>query len=224
MHPHSGIGIITYFEGANLLHEDTTGQPLVLKEGGQQWIKAGAGVWHDEHYQRLAETQGEWLLTIHQLWVQLPKDEELAKPHYYNNPPEKTPMVGKAKVIAGSYQGQISPLPIVHDLTYLDVTLEAGEEFTYPTPSGQTRGFIFPRRGSLKVGEQVLPHGKLGILEEQEGNVTVLALEATSFVMVTAAPQNTPVVTGGGSIHSTQEALESSRKELQKIGRQQVYI
>ena len=41
MHPHSGIGIITYFEGADLVHDDTGDHGDVIRDGGLQWINAG---------------------------------------------------------------------------------------------------------------------------------------------------------------------------------------
>ena len=49
MHPHSGIGIITYFEGARLVHDDSGNNDQTIRDGGVQWIRAGGGVWHQEH-------------------------------------------------------------------------------------------------------------------------------------------------------------------------------
>ena len=57
MHPHSGIGIITYFEGGDLVHDDTGENGNVIPDGGVQWIRAGGGVWHEEKY----ASQGKYI-------------------------------------------------------------------------------------------------------------------------------------------------------------------
>ncbi len=49
MHPHSGIGIITYFEGVDLIHDDSGKNDNIIRDGGVQWIRAGGGVWHQEN-------------------------------------------------------------------------------------------------------------------------------------------------------------------------------
>lgn len=44
MHPHSGIGIITYFEGGDLQHDDSGNHDSVIRDGGVQWIRAGGSI------------------------------------------------------------------------------------------------------------------------------------------------------------------------------------
>ena len=130
MHPHSGIGIITYFEGGDLVHDDSGKNDNTIKDGGVQWIRAGGGVWHQENYVKKATTSTkQWSLTLHQLWLQLPPEWEESVVEYQNIQPENLPQVGNVKVVVGNYEGHQSPLTVPYDMTYLDITLKANEHF-----------------------------------------------------------------------------------------------
>ncbi|MCG8326066.1 MAG: pirin family protein [Chitinophagales bacterium] len=216
-HPHSGIGIITYFEGANLLHDDSAENDHVIADGGVQWIRAGGVVWHQENYAKKAATDSEaWPLTIHQLWMQLPPELEESEVEYQNIQPEDLPVIDNIKIVAGTYNGIQSPLKVPYDMTYLDIKLKAGESFEFQTPKGQTRGFVFPRSGSVSLYEDNLPLKHLSILEDNDGKLEFLAETDSAFILLMAAPQNHPIITQGGSIHTNEGALERSFKRIKK--------
>ncbi len=219
MHPHSGIGIITYFEGAELVHDDTGNNDEVIRDGGIQWIRAGGGVWHEENYGKKAtEKAPTWPLTIHQLWMQLPEELEEAEVEYQNIQPEQLPVVGNVKVIAGEYDGVRSPLEVPYNMTYLDVRLSESETFTFSTPQGQLKGFVFPRSGDIELDGGKLPGNQISILEENEGDIVITASEDSKFVILMAQPQHTSIVAQGGSIHTNVEALNRSFERIQQIG------
>ncbi len=218
MHPHSGIGIITYFEGANLVHDDSGKNDNMIPDGGVQWIRAGGGVWHQENYVKKNEVKTEgWPLTIHQLWMQLPPELEESEVEYQNIKPEDLPQVDNVKVIAGTYKNVTSPLKVPYQMTYLDVQLNKGDVFVFNTPETQTTGFIFPREGTLKLHGADVPSGHLSILENNEGLIKVIANSNAKFVLLMAEPQNYPSVTYGGSIHTNEKALDRSIKRIREI-------
>src|SRR3954468_7634319 len=66
MHPHSGIATITVALAGSLAYQDTTGKAGVLPAGGVEWMRAGAGVWHDGKID-----PGEPMQAF-QLWLALP--------------------------------------------------------------------------------------------------------------------------------------------------------
>ncbi len=220
MHPHSGIGIITNYAGADLVHDDTGENANVLPDGGLQWIQAGSGIWHAEEYRKKENTEDPWELTIHQLWLQLPPELEETEPEYQNLQPEDAVQVDNVKVVAGSYKGVSSKLNTPYSLTYLDVSLKAGETFEFETPLRQTRGFVFPRKGKVELGGNSVPLANIGILEENEGTIKIEALEDSLLILVTVEPQQYPIVTGGGSIHTNRDSLVRSQEKIQKIGRE----
>ncbi|MDN5204699.1 pirin family protein [Fulvivirgaceae bacterium BMA10] len=218
MHPHSGIGILTYFNGGELLHEDTGGNNDTIREGGIQWIRAGGGVWHEEHYQKKPSVQSDsWPLTIHQLWLQLPPELEESSVEYQNIRPENLPIIDNVKVIAGTYKKIKSPLKVPFEMTYLDVVLEAGEHFTFSSPASQKTGFIFPRIGDIHLHGEKIPLGNLGILESNDGELLIEANSHSRFVLITTLPQKLPKVVQGGSMHTSKEAMKRSLDRIQKL-------
>lgn len=219
MHPHSGIGIITYFEGADLVHDDSGKNDRVIKDGGVQWICAGGGVWHQENYvKKSIVTSKMWSMVLYQLWLQLPPSREEGEVEYQNIQPEDLPKINDVKVIAGTYKGQTSPLRAPYSMTYLDVQLKAGEQFEFQTPKEQTTGFVFPRAGKMELYGENLPLNQLSILEENEGLVKAEAATDSAFVLIMAKPQHYPILAQHGSIHANAAAMERSFERIQKIG------
>ncbi len=214
MHPHSGIGIITYVEGTDILHQDSASEGGIIKDGGAQWVNSGGGIWHSEGYSRPEGAPEEWEFTIHQLWFQLPPHLEEGQPEYNNAQPDDLPQVGNVKVIAGEYNGVTSPLNIPINVTYLDVQLKAGENFELATPNGQNRGFVFPRRGKLSLHSEDVPLYHLSILEENTGSLLLQAQEDTAFVLIMAEAQDVDTITQYGSIHTNIDALERSAQRI----------
>src|SRR5256885_11441344 len=72
MHPHSGIATITLALTGGLSYEDTTGKSGVLPAGGVEWMRAGAGVWHDGKIEPGEPMQG------FPVWLGPPAHPELA--------------------------------------------------------------------------------------------------------------------------------------------------
>ncbi len=219
MHPHSGIGIITYFEGADLVHNDSGKNNNIIGDGGVQWIRAGGGVWHQENYIKKENSNTEfWQMTLHQLWMQLPPELEESDVEYQNIQPKDLPIVDNVKVIVGEYEGRKSPLKVPYAMTYLDVNLKANETFEFKTPPGQTTGFIFPRNGNIELFGDNLPLNHLTILENNEGSIVIFASADSQFVLLMSRPQNLPIITQGGSIHTSQVTLERSLARIREIG------
>ena len=221
-HPHSGIGIITYFQGTDLHHKDSGNNNGVILDGGMQWIRAGGGVWHEEGYHRKHNDSrvGSWSGSIQQLWVQLPPDYEESEVEYANLVKEELATIENVKVLVGIYKGVQAKMNIPVNMTYLDVQLKEGEEWEFETPTGQTTGFIYPREGNVAVWEDLIDVGLMGILEHKEGKVKVKASsQGAKFVMIIAEPGSYPVVSSGSQIHTNSEALERSKERIKELGK-----
>lgn len=220
-HPHSGIGIITYFHGTDLHHKDSGNNRGVIRDGGAQWIRAGKGVWHEEGYHRKQDgpKTGEWTGSIHQLWIQLPPEFEESDSEYGNLAKEDLAKVENVKVITGVYKGVKGKMDVPANMTYLDVNLKEKEAWFYETPVGQTTGFVFTRDGSLDTGDTVLKEGQMGILEHNEGVFQATALNGPcSFVLIIAEPSRHQVVAKGGQIHTNEASLARSTAQIREIG------
>ena len=216
-HPHSGIGIITYFEGADLDHSDSGDNDDIIRDGGVQWIQAGGGVWHREHYKKKASVKSEnWDMSLIQLWLQLPESIEESEVEYQNFQSEKVPQIGNVKLVTGTYKGVTSPLVTPYNMTYLLIELKAGEKFEFETPAGQNRGFILPNIGEVELSGDSIPLKQLSILEESEGTINIETKTDSKFALILAAEQNHDIITHSGSIHTNMKALERSIERIQQ--------
>ncbi|MDW3651713.1 MAG: pirin family protein [Bacteroidia bacterium] len=218
-HPHSGIGIITYFHGTDLHHGDSGSNEGIIRGGGAQWIRAGGGVWHEEKYRRPAgKSEGKWKASIHQLWMALPPEFEEREVEYSNLQPEEIPSIGQVKVLVGEYQGVKGKIHTPFDMSYLDVSLDAKEEWEIQLPATQSKGFLFPRNGNLFIEGEEIPNQRMGILQEGTGTLSLKAgAEGADFVLLSAAPSQHPLVISRSSIHTNKEALERSMLRIQEI-------
>lgn len=221
-HPHSGIGIITYFHGTDLHHKDSAMHYGVINDGGVQWISAGKGIWHEEGYHRKADdaSKNNWTGTILQLWLQLPAEWEESDAEYLNVPQEEIAEVGEVKVITGRYGNLDGSIKVPVNMTYLDVSLKKGEQWFFDTPAKQTTGFMFTRDGGIQVGEDALEEGEMGILEHNDGRIEVTAISNRSnFILVIAEPSVESTIARNGQIHTNEAALERSYKHIVSLGK-----
>jgi redox-sensitive bicupin YhaK (pirin superfamily) len=220
-HPHSGIGIITYFQGTDLHHRDSQHHDGVVEDGGVQWIRAGGGIWHQEGYHRKAnQPKGDWQGNIHQLWMQLPPELEESQPEYVNLAKAELPVVDGVRVLSGIYKDVTGPLITNFDLTYLDISIEAGERWTWELPHHQKIGFVFPRSGEIMVNNNPVPNQTMGIMDEHPGELTISSsVGSAQFILVAAAPANYPLKSFGSSVHTNEDAYRRSRERMKEIGR-----
>ena len=195
-HPHSGVGIVTYFHGGDLVHKDNDD---TIRSGGVQYMQTGNGMKHEGNYKKPKSIDSRnWNLTINQLWMQLPPKIEDINGMYQNIQPESIPCETNVKVVVGKYGKMVSPLKTCFNMTYLDVSLSKGEYFNFQTPPKQTVGFIFPRDNTsnfhwqhnsnlTSYGENI-PLKNLSILEENEGDISIAASSNAKFVLIMSEP------------------------------------
>src|SRR4051812_18340928 len=119
MHPHSGIATITLALTGSLAYEDTTGKAGVLPAGGVEWMRAGAGVWHDGRVEHGEPVQG------FQLWLALPAHLEMAPAESQYIGPEIVQHEGPVTVVLGQYGTARSVIRSPDGVNYFKVDLEA---------------------------------------------------------------------------------------------------
>jgi len=218
-HPHSGIGIITYFHGTDLHHGDSGNNDGIIRAGGAQWIRAGGGVWHEEKYRRPSGiSEGKWKASIHQLWMALPPEWEESEVEYSNLQPEEIPAIGNVKVLVGDYEGVQGKIHPPFDMSYLDISLKANEAWKIQLPPSQSKAFLFPRNGNLFIAGEEVPNQRMGILEEgNEAVEIIVGPQGADFVLLSAKASQHPLVISRSSIHTNKEALERSMERIKKI-------
>ena len=209
-HPHSGIATVTVPLDGAMRIADTTGADVVLPAGGIEWMRAGKGVWHTGTVQ-----PGQ--ARAFQLWVALPPPYEMAASDSAYVQPEDVPVVGKARVILGSYENAKSPID-APPLTYLQVNLESGEHWRYQPPPGHDVAWVAVAEGALHTPARV-PTGTVAVLEQSQEAIDFIADGRTRFVFGSAAPHPYELHLGNYSVHTSAETLEKGETEIVRIGR-----
>jgi redox-sensitive bicupin YhaK (pirin superfamily) len=219
LHPHSGIATLTYMVQGNVRYEDTNGATGLVPEGGIEWVRAGKGVWHGAGAGEPGRARG------FQLWVALPPHLELGPSISMYLAPADIPVIGPARVLLGSYAGVASAIEPPSPMTYLAVTLRAGERWVYDPPIGHQVLWAAVARGSV-AAPHLIEAGELALFERGSGSVEFCAVEDAQFVLGSAAPHNHPLVVGHYSVHTSAAALQAGearireiRAELQRDGR-----
>jgi len=124
-HPHIGLQTVTYLFEGEILHTDSLGFQEFITPGAVNWMTAGRGITHAEQVMRI-------IPRLHgiQSWVGLPHDKRKVAPSFEHFAEEQLPSVAlenaRICVLAGSLDAHASPIPTFQELTYLDISADAG--------------------------------------------------------------------------------------------------
>ncbi len=211
MHPHSGIATLTYMAQGDVRYADSTGKAGVLPAGGVEWMQAGGGVWHTG--EPVGATPGQGF----QLWVALPAALESAPAFSQYLAPSEVPQVGPVRVLLGRYGAEQSVVEAPSAMSYLAVTLEAGQRWRYTPPTGHTVAWVAVASGRLVAGERINA-GELVSFAPSDTDIDFVAETDTRFVLGSAAPHPHTLVMGTYSVHTSPEALARGEAEIRRIG------
>jgi redox-sensitive bicupin YhaK (pirin superfamily) len=210
-HPHSGIATVTVMLEGSVRYAETTGKAGVLAAGGVEWMRAGNGVWHTG-----APEPGR--VRGFQLWVALPPEMESEANASHYLMPEQVPVEGPARVILGAYGQAKSPIASP-PMSYLAVTLKAGERWSYHPPKGHSVAWVAVHDGLLRTSSRI-PGGGIAIFEPSEEPIDFVAEGNTRFVLGSAAKHPHDLVFGNYSVHTSAEALRQGEAEIRRIGQE----
>jgi redox-sensitive bicupin YhaK (pirin superfamily) len=210
-HPHSGIATVTVMLEGAVRFAETTGRHGVLPRGSVEWMRAGNGVWHTGQAE-----PGH--VKLFQLWVALPPELENGPSASHYVMPDEIPAAGPVRVILGEHDGMRSPIA-APPMTYLEVTLQDGERWSYQPPNGHTAAWIAVSDGRLHASSAIAA-GELAVFEHSEDAIDVVAEGATRFVIGSAPRHPHDLVLGTYSVHTSEAALQQGEAEIRRIGEQ----
>lgn len=213
VHPHSGIGTITVVTKGEMLFNDSKDGSGAIRYGGLEWMRAGSGAWHGDEMTAGASNSIQGF----QLWVALPPELENAPSLSQFIETQFTPGVGPARVMIGEYAGAKSPAQSPAGITYLLVTLDPGEHWTFTPPEDHAVAFLSVANGCLTAGE-VIDAGELAAFEPGEIPIAIEAgPQGVSFVIGSAVPHRHDLVLGYYSVHTSAAALAAGEARIQAI-------
>ena len=210
-HPHSGIATVTVVFEGTARYAETTGSAGEVPAGGIEWMRAGGGVWH-------TGTAAPGRVRGFQLWVALPPELENAPSASHYVLPAQVPVAGPARVVLGTHEGRTSPID-APPMTYLAVSLKAGERWTYQPPHGHVVAWVALLDGALAAGVRITG-GELAVFAPSEQPIEFVAEADTRFMLGSARKHPHALVLGSYSVHSSAAALAQGDTEIRRIGRE----
>ena len=212
-HPHSGISTVTYLLKGSMRYKESTGVEGVLPKGGVEYMQAGNGVWHtggatDE------EAEG------FQLWLSLPASAENGESKSQYLEPAQVPSVGPVNVILGHYQGVKSIAKIESDLSYLHVSLKAGETWTFSPETGHEVAWVAMYKGSVDVSNTQATEGEVIVFDESNQSITFQAKTDVDFILGAAEKHPFPLVMGSYSVHTSRDALRQGENNIVRLAQE----
>lgn len=176
-HPHKGFETVTIAYSGEISHADSAGGNGTILTGDAQWMTAGRGIMHEE-FHSLTFGQHGGVLSMAQLWINLPQAHKLTAPNYQalkrNDMPvleltscqnaccddsEQT-VIGTITLIAGSYQGLTGAAQTFTSINVWDIELTEAGATMLEIPNSHTV-MILVREGELLINDTIVNAGKL---------------------------------------------------------------
>jgi len=215
-HPHRGIETVTYMLRGEVEHGDSLGNKGMIGPGRIQWMTAGSGIVHQEMPKPIQGRMGGF-----QLWVNLPRSHKMTDPHYRDVKAEDVPVIEpdkgiEVRLIAGRLGGTRGPVrDIVDEITYMDVTIAAGQRFEPRLPAGQNAfAYVFEGGGTFDP-EQRTNVAPLDCVLYRDGESAVIEAGdmPLRFLLLCGVPLKEPIAWRGPVVMNTDEELDQAFRE-----------
>jgi redox-sensitive bicupin YhaK (pirin superfamily) len=222
VHPHRGFETVTVVYDGELEHRDSAGNGGRIGPGDVQWMTAASGILHEEfHSERFTRDGG--VMSMMQLWVNLPARHKMDKPRYQTLLDADIPRValdgdaGTLRLIAGEYDGKRGPAETFTPIEVWDLCVAPGRTVTLRTPEGHTTAIV-PMQGSALVnGTHAAGPAQLARLARDGGEFTVAAVgEGELKALVLAGePITEPVVGYGPFVMNSEREIATAFADFQ---------
>ena len=212
VHPHRGFETVTIVYEGELSHHDSTGKGGEIGAGDVQWMTAGKGILHKEyHSEKFAKNGG--ILDMVQLWVNLPAKYKMSQPGYQLLQSSKIPKIelednaGFVRVIAGDYHGKKGAARTFSPVDVWDLHLQSGGKTIVPAKHGRYVGVIVLRGKVLLNGKETLSPSDLALLDKNNDDFVLEALEDSIVLYLSGEPIDEPVVGYGPFVMNSKEEI-----------------
>lgn len=210
-HPHSGIATVTVIMEGTIAYQETTGTRGSIGPGGVEWMAAGGGVWHT------GAAIGTDCVLGFQLWVALPPHREEAMPYSTYLNAQEVAQKDNVRVILGEYKDLKSVINSPDGIVYLDVTLQAGEEWTYRPRAGETVAWLCVAKGELS--EPQVKNGEIIVFEEAEKAIRVKTDSGARILFGASLKHGFQLHLGNHSVHTSEAALRKGQRRIVELGK-----
>ncbi|MEJ5989387.1 pirin family protein [Ramlibacter sp. PS3R-8] len=233
-HPHRGFETVTIVRKGLIDHSDSLGATARFGGGDVQWVTAGKGIVHSEMFPLLKADEDN-PLELFQIWLNLPRRNKMAEPHFTMLWNEQIPrrVVADAQVrktevavIAGNF-GDLSALApppdswaaqAEADVAIWTLRMEAGAGFQLPPAvlAGTQRTLYFFKGKGASVGGQAV-QGPVAIKLQADVEVAIAAGDTIcEFLVLQGRPIAEPVAQYGPFVMNTQQEIQQAMQDYRR--------
>ena len=210
-HPHRGFETVTIaFEG-ELAHKDSAGNSGTIGPGDVQWMTAGAGILHEEMHSAQFTRQGG-MLSMAQLWVNLPAKQKMTPPEYQAIQKQTIPMVnldndqGTIRIISGNYAGFVGPAKTHTAMHVWDLQIKKGAVISLPAPNHWNAALAI-LQGQVETEMGAAGEASLIVFNRVGTGVEIRASQDTHALFLSGEPIIEPVVGYGPFVMNTKAEI-----------------
>ncbi len=212
-HPHIGLSTVTYLFDGEIMHRDSLGTALAIRPGEINWMTAGRGIVHSERTDAALRDTGSPIHGL-QMWVGLPKAHEEIAPSFAHHDTGEFPIIedhGKTvRVVTGSLYGATSPVPVLHETMFGDVTLKAGSSM--PLDAHYDERALYVVNGTIDIAGDRFEPGRLLVFKPGD-RITVTAASDAHFVVLGGAPMDGPRHIWWNFVSSSKDRIEQAKAD-----------
>lgn len=226
VHPHRGFETITIVRQGFVDHSDSLGAAGRYGNGDIQWLTAGSGIQHSEMFP-LLHNDRENTCELFQIWLNLPKRNKMAAPHYKMYWAEEIPraVIDDGKVTVTLIAGQFDDLTPLqpppeswamdknNEVTVLIAKLKKGGTFRLPKSlTSVNRALYFFAGSGLEINGEPVPDSH-GFEIDPSQDLSVYARgEEAEILILQGKPIGEPIVQQGPFVmNSRAEIIETIR-------------
>jgi hypothetical protein len=210
-HPHRGFETVTIVYKGELAHKDSAGNSGTIGPGDVQWMTAGAGILHEEMHSAQFTKQGG-MLSMAQLWVNLPAAQKMTPPGYQAIEAEQIPSIqfendqGGARLIAGNHAGLSGPAKTHTAMQVWDLQIKKGAVISLPAPNHWTAALVI-LQGQVKTDKGLAGDASLITYSQSGAGIEVSASQDTHALFLSGEPIREPIVGYGPFVMNTKAEI-----------------
>jgi redox-sensitive bicupin YhaK (pirin superfamily) len=227
-HPHRGFETVTLARRGYIDHSDSLGATARFGKGDAQWLTAGKGIVHSEMFPLLEKGEPN-PVELFQIWLNLPRADKMAEPHFTMFWADTIPVVkdggAEITIIAGALGGVQPPAPPPQswaarpesDVAIWTVTLAPGATWTMPPAKAGTNrtAYVF-RGGGVRFGDRPVGVGHVVALDPERA-VTLTAGDASvELLVLQGRPIGEPVVQYGPFVMNSQQEIQQAFQDYRR--------
>ena len=233
-HPHRGFETVTFVRQGLVDHSDSLGATARYGEGDVQWLTAGRGIVHAEMFP-LLNNDGPNPAELFQIWLNLPRANKMAPPHFtmlWNEDIPRTELAAgstgsnnvEVTVVAGTIAGHTPPPPPPHswasrldsDVAIWHLRLRPGSSCVLPTANHRETlrmAYAFAG-GDCSFAGEPLAIGNGALIES--GRQVLLASDSGAEILILQGrPIGEPVAQYGPFVMNDKAGIEQAFRDYQ---------